>query len=81
MEVYLEPKDKLILFSDGLTEAGNEEGEFFGIPVSKLANLIQKQGGLPAADLSTWLIQEWKGFRQGRQEDDCTLLILECLAA
>ena len=81
VEVYLEPKDKLILFSDGLTEAGNEEGEFFGIPVSKLANLIQKQGGLPAADLSTWVIQEWKRFRQGRQEDDCTLLILECLAA
>jgi len=79
MEVTLKAGDKLILFSDGLTEARDEAGDFFGIPNTKLIERINEQGGLPAADLSDWLIEEWERFRQDRQEDDCTLVILESL--
>jgi CheY-like chemotaxis protein len=81
VKLTLKGGDKLILFSDGLIEARDEAGEFFGIPTAKMISRVNEQGRLPAGDLSAWLVEEWERFHQGRQEDDCTVVILECLEA
>lgn len=73
----LDPGDKLILFSDGLTEAMDSEENFFGIPGEKLIEKIEMHRALPARELGPKIIEAWDNFSGADQSDDCSLLILE----
>lgn len=77
-EIILEPGDKLVLYSDGLSEAMNLDGKIFGDPeCNRLERFIQKYGHLPTRDLHNNLIHEWGKFCKGADAtDDYTLLIL-----
>jgi serine phosphatase RsbU (regulator of sigma subunit) len=71
----LEPGDTLILFSDGLTEAENTDGEEFGM--DRLADVLQDHAHLPAKDLSAAILDRIATFSRGcEQTDDMTLLVL-----
>jgi serine phosphatase RsbU (regulator of sigma subunit) len=70
----------VLFYTDGLIEAHNPQGEMFGTP--RLRNLLRHypMGG---ADLSATLLEELYSFTgEGwEQEDDITLLTLECSAS
>jgi anti-sigma regulatory factor (Ser/Thr protein kinase) len=71
----LEPGDRLLLYSDGLVEAHNPQGEMFGFP-----RLRQMAGGLASgADGMAGLMQALTDFTGPgwEQEDDVTLLLIE----
>src|SRR5215208_3821505 len=73
-EIVLEPEDSALLYSDGLVEAHNPEGEMFGFP--RLQTLVAEHG--EEGSLGDLLLEELSSFTgEGwEQEDDITLLTL-----
>jgi sigma-B regulation protein RsbU (phosphoserine phosphatase) len=72
--IQLQPGDILVLYTDGITEARNLEGEFFGS--SHLLELIQKSWHSPAKDLVQAIRQGLQDFTNGIPlEDDATIIV------
>jgi len=76
-EVTLSPGDTLVLYTDGVTEAVNENGEEFG--ESRLLDALMRQGPIPVPRLLQCVFDKVGQFSQGEQQDDITLVIAQCL--
>lgn len=74
----LAPGDSILLYSDGLIEAHNEQREMFGFP--RLRQLLAQHAA--ERETITWLKGELSHFAGPTwvQEDDVTLVMLERLA-
>jgi len=76
--ITLESGDVLVTFSDGLTEACNERGDFFG--EDRLKIKLAKAAGFPAALIGSHLLDDVKQFvGNARAHDDLSLVILRYL--
>jgi sigma-B regulation protein RsbU (phosphoserine phosphatase) len=74
--VQLKPGDRIVIYSDGVTDAQDVEGNFFGR--RRLRDLIEESPDLSAPDLHSSLIQKLDNFTEGAvQADDVTLLVLQ----
>ncbi len=74
--IKLNPGDRLILYSDGITEAQNKSGEQYG--VSKLVEKLQSDRTMPLKKSLEAVIEElihWRGSESF--DDDATMLALE----
>ncbi len=75
-ETQLFSGDKLVVYSDGVTEAENAAGEQFG--EEALTTLVRNRASAPAAELHQAIIDEVSRFTAGApQSDDVTLVVLE----
>jgi serine phosphatase RsbU (regulator of sigma subunit) len=75
-ETQLAPGDKLVMYSDGLTETENAEGEFF--ESRRLRAFLREHAADNAADLHSSLLALLDRFAEGGMvRDDVTLLVLE----
>lgn len=73
--VELRPGEILIVYSDGLTEAQNEGGEFFG--EERLRRLLSRIQGLDASRMGEHILERVQRFTgESRQHDDLSLMIL-----
>lgn len=72
--VALAPGDRLILFTDGLTEARNDEDEEFG--EERLIDAAVQHRLCDAHDLRARLAAAVDQFTGGRLHDDATLMVL-----
>lgn len=76
VETQLEPGDKVVLYSDGMTEAENAAGQFFDAERVRLC--VRENSGLGAADLHQRLMDAVDQFTEGGSvRDDITALVLE----
>ncbi len=76
-EVFLQPGDTLILFTDGVVEAFNSSGEEFSD--SRWVNLVRSLPVLPARMSLQFLMKQVDDFVGAtRQSDDITCLVLRC---
>ena len=67
--------DLFVLYTDGLTEAMNAEGDFFG--ESRLAALIGELADLPADELRERILRDIEAFTgSALQQDDMTMVVL-----
>jgi phosphoserine phosphatase RsbU/P len=73
-EVSLSPGDRLVLFSDGITEAENAKGDQFG--EERLLGIISAHRTLDATALRKKIISELAVFSGGALQDDATLLVI-----
>jgi len=73
-EISLAPGESLVLYTDGLSEARDPAGEFFG--TERLARLIEKQAGQPVDGLCEAVAQAVGRFQDREQRDDITMLVL-----
>jgi len=72
--VNLAPGDRLVLFTDGVTEASNRGGEEFG--EQRLLALLEKHRALSANALQAKIAAAISEFSGGHLTDDATLLVL-----
>jgi len=77
-EVRLAPGDTFVLYTDGITEATNGDGEEFG--ESRLLDTLRSQSHLPVAQLMEAVVGVVRQFSVGEQQDDITLVIARCLS-
>jgi len=72
----LSPGDRVILFTDGITEACGVEGEEFG--EARLLRLLQDHRMLSADELQAKVLAVVAEYSGGRWQDDATLVVLIC---
>jgi sigma-B regulation protein RsbU (phosphoserine phosphatase) len=69
--------DILVLYTDGITEAENPQGEEFGM--ERLSAVIRRDSSLSAEELMANIFQSAEDFCQGVGfKDDATALIVKC---
>jgi serine phosphatase RsbU (regulator of sigma subunit) len=74
--IKLEPGDRVVLFTDGLTDVADADGRFSGH--ARLEALLQARALLPADQICSAIFADLAAFRgQAEQFDDMTLLVLE----
>ena len=72
----LRPGDKVVAYTDGVTEAQNPDGEFYG--GKRLRSLVEANAGLDAEALHQAIQDSVAAFTEDApQSDDVTLLVLE----
>jgi sigma-B regulation protein RsbU (phosphoserine phosphatase) len=72
-EVQLCPGDLLVLYTDGITEAANIDGEEFG--ETRLLDTLRAHRDLPVESLMQKIIGVNQQFSSGEQQDDLTLVV------
>ena len=76
VQMQLERGDKIVIYSDGLTEAENAAGEFFD--TERLRVCLRENASLGAAELHKKLLSTLDAFVEGGViRDDITALVLE----
>ncbi|MCU0560521.1 MAG: SpoIIE family protein phosphatase [Desulfobacterales bacterium] len=79
-EVRLEPGDKIILYTDGLTENRGRAGRAFGR--ERFHQILRESGGRPAAELIRGLHEQVRAFLEGvKPDDDISVLGVEYTGA
>jgi len=69
--------DLLVLYTDGITEAENSQGEEFGM--ERLSAVIRRDSSLSAEELMDSILQSAEDFCQGVGfNDDATVLVVKC---
>ena len=73
----LQPGDRVLVYTDGVTEAPSPDGHRFG--EDRLADLLCRNlaAGLPAPETMRRVIRALLDHQQGHLDDDATLLLLE----
>ena len=78
-EERLQPGDRLLLYTDGVVEARDQVGEFFG--TERLVEFTTRQAaaGRPAAETLRRLNHTILRHQQGKLQDDATTVLIEWL--
>ena len=69
-EISLSPGESIILLTDGITEAENETGEFFGN--RRIESCIKEKGRIPVSEDIVKKVKKWRG--KAEINDDLTIL-------
>ena len=79
VELSLETGDLLVLYSDGIPEAQNAQGEFY--EDTRLEAVIRRAGGgTNARTLANEILRDVTAFRgEASQMDDMTVVVLQCV--
>ncbi len=73
-EIALTPGDRIVLFTDGVSEAANGTGEMF--EERRIEELVSSAGDVSAEELQQRIAQAATSFAGGEVEDDLTLVVL-----
>jgi serine phosphatase RsbU (regulator of sigma subunit) len=76
VECQLSPGDTLALYTDGVTEACNDEGEEFG--EQRVAEALRRHCKLTAQASVAAIVEDVQRFSPGEQHDDVTLIVAKC---
>jgi Stage II sporulation protein E (SpoIIE) len=73
----LEPGDRVLLYTDGVTEARSPQGDYFG--VERLTDLLARNlaGGLPTPETLRRVVRSLLQHHESQLEDDATMLLAE----
>ena len=75
-EAKLHPGDLLVIYTDGVTEAPNPQGEEYG--EVRLAELIQRKRDLPVDEQLATIQASVQEFSGSTQADDITVIVAHC---
>jgi len=74
-EMELLPDDRIVLFTDGVSEAADASGEQFG--EQRIEALVADSGSLTAEELQQSIVDAAMAFSDGELEDDMTLVVVK----
>jgi serine/threonine protein phosphatase PrpC len=74
-EEVLQPDDWLVMHTDGITEARDQTGEFFGD--ARLVDFLRREAatGHPPPETARRLVQAVLAHQNGKLQDDATVLL------
>jgi len=74
-EQFLQPGDRVLFYTDGITERENSRGEMYELP--RLCNALSRSHEQSSRDLLRSVIQDVEAFAAGEEpHDDQTLLLV-----
>lgn len=76
--LQLAPGDRLLLFTDGITEAAKLDGEEFG--EERLVNIVKSAVYESPFEMNAQSLSEVKKFCDSKLQDDATLVVIAALA-
>ena len=74
LEVQLEPDDRIILYTDGITDVFNPGGEMLG--VSGLQEIVRQASFLPPDEMKQGILDGVAAWREGPATDDVSLMVV-----
>ena len=77
IEVNLDPGDRILLYTDGITEVFDEQGEMLG--AEGLLNFVRESSLLPFDEMLPAILERIAAWRQGPFVDDVTIILAEVL--
>ena len=73
--IQINPGDVLLLYTDGITDAQNSDGEFF--KERRLIEVVQRNLGASAQEIQTRILEAvWEFVGEAPRFDDITLLVI-----
>jgi len=75
-KIPMVPGDRFFIYTDGIIEAPNVQGEPFGL--TRLKDVLDENSNAPLADLKTTVLRKLNRYTEkGLDHDDVTLIALE----
>jgi len=74
LEVQLEPDDRILLYTDGITEVFNFRGEMLGI--AGVQEIVRQTSSLPAREMKQGILDRVADWREGPPTDDVSLMLV-----
>ncbi len=74
LEVQLEPDDRILLYTDGITEVFNSRGEMLGI--AGVQEIVRQTSSLPAREMKQGILDRVAAWREGPPTDDVSLMLV-----
>jgi PAS domain S-box-containing protein len=75
LDLDLNPGDRVLLYTDGLTEVFDSSGEM--LDISGLKNIVRDASGLPFSDMKHAILDRVTAWRSGPPADDMSLVLVE----
>jgi PAS domain S-box-containing protein len=73
-EVHLQPDDRIVLYTDGITEVFNSKGEMLG--VEGVQEIVSQTSSLPAHQMKQGILDGVAAWREGPPTDDVSLMLV-----
>jgi sigma-B regulation protein RsbU (phosphoserine phosphatase) len=73
-ELSLEPDDRILLYTDGITEVFNSKGEMLG--VNGVREIVRNASALPAEQMKQRILDGVAAWRSGPATDDVSLMVV-----
>jgi len=73
-EVQLQPDDRIVLYTDGITEVFNSRAEMLG--VSGVQEIVRQVSSLPAEEMKQGILDAVAAWREGPPTDDVSLILV-----
>jgi PAS domain S-box-containing protein len=77
LEVDLDPGDRIILYTDGITDIFDSQGEMLGVP--GVEKIVRETSMLPFSDMKQGILERVAAWREGPPADDVSLVLAEVL--
>ena len=74
LEVALEPDDRVVLYTDGITDVFNSSGEMLGI--EGVREIVREAASLPAEEMKQGILDGVVAWRNGPPTDDASLVLV-----
>ncbi len=74
LEVQLQPDDRIVLYTDGITEVFNSRGEMLGI--EGVREIVRQTCSLPAQEMKQGILDGVAAWREGPPTDDVSLMLV-----
>jgi phosphoserine phosphatase RsbU/P len=75
LEVQLEAGDRIVLYTDGLTDVFNSQGRMLG--VGGIRRFVQETATLPLHEMRNAILERLAEWREGPPADDISLILVE----
>jgi PAS domain S-box-containing protein len=75
LEVQLEAGDRIVLYTDGLTDVFNSEGKMLG--VGGVRRFVRETATLPLHEMRNAILERVAEWRKGQPADDISLILVE----
>lgn len=75
IEEHVEPGDRIVLYTDGITDVFNANGEMLGVP--GVQKFVRETATLPFGEMKHALLDRVAAWRDGPPSDDVSLVLAE----